>query len=139
MSVTKNTLVEAGEANVRQATIYVHQVSRWFRRRGMKASHSIQRAADQLGVTFDLAWRLHYGQRIFSLTTTKLRQIELHYLASLDREIAQMEEQTSKLRTIKAELEIHLRGTVVECSDQSTTSSLNSANAVGVQLSFAAI
>lgn len=140
MGVTKKSLVCAGNDNVDQAALYVHQVSRWFRRRGLKASHAIQRASDQLGITFDLAWRLHYGHRIFSLSLSRLRQIELHYLASLDLEIAQMEEQTARLRVIKAELEMHLGGSVLGCStDQSATSLLNSTSCVGVQLAFAAI
>lgn len=145
MSASKNSLDTADE-NVRRASFYVQQVARRFRRFGIKTSHAIQRAADDLGISNDLAWRLHYRQKIFTLQPERLKQIEIHYLKSLDREIAEMERLTSNLRSIKAELEKTLQGKVA-CSDQSTTlapgsgqnsitGSLNSVFSDFIQLAF---
>lgn len=120
-----------------QASTYVHQVSRWFRGRGLKSSHSIQRAANMLGITNNLAIRLYYRINITSFAPSRLRQMEDNYLAAIDIEIAQMEEQIARLRVVKAELVATRR--TAPCSDSYSMASSKSANAVIPQPSFAAI
>ena len=137
--VSSNNSLDILQVNVRIATCHVRQVVGWFRRSGLKVSDSIRRAGDNLGISHDLAWRLYHGQKIWALTTDRLRNIEAQYVTAIDREIAEMEKQTQKLRVIKAELESALvRGNV--CSESSSSIRSSSiVGAVGISLGAVAI
>jgi len=121
--------------NVQTASSYVHTVHRRFRRKGMKSEEAIQRAADDLGISNHLAWCLYYRQRVFTLSDEKLKAIQSAYLASLDKEIAEMERLTANLRAIKADLQKTMAGNA-SCCDTSYSSSSSSVNGAFAVLSL---
>ena len=98
--------LDQSEWNARTAGEHVRDVARWFRGRGLKSGHAIQRAADCLAISYDLAWRLHYQAKIWSLPSARLRQIERAYAASIDLEVAELEARIARLRIKQTELRV---------------------------------
>lgn len=118
MTASKSAL----DIEIELAQSRVQMVARWFRSRGLKSGHAIQRAADRLAISHDLAWRLCYRAEIGKRALASLRLIERQFLTAIRQEIADLEEQVARLRIIEAEIEAKLEA---QCSDGFTFSSPN--------------
>lgn len=130
MNASKNRL-DSSKTNIRKASHFVR--ARVEHYRGKSVGIAIRRTALDFRISQNLAWRLWYRQTIPELSDYQLEQIQRAYLRSLDYEIAEMEQLTEGLRSIRSNLETQFRNETT-CSSQS-----NSAKNVGRKPLFATI
>lgn len=110
MTASKSAL----DIEIKLAQDHVQMVARWFRERGLKSGHAIQRAADCLCISHDLAWRFCYRAEIGRRAIASLRLMERNFLAAVRQEIAYQDARLARLHQIEAEVAAKLEA--IECS-----------------------
>ena len=116
--------------NLAAASAYVREVVSWFGRfYRLKRPHAIAAAADRLDITPDMAFRLHYQHKILRVAAEDFSQLERRFIAALAVQIAELEQETERLRRRKTQIELNIRGATSPCSSTTTHSSPTSPGA----------
>lgn len=110
MTASKSAL----DIEIELAQSRVREVALWFRERGLKSGHAIQRAADCLCISHDLAWRFCYRAEIGKRAIASLRLMERNYLSAVRQEIAYHQDRIARLSLREAEVAAKLEA--IECS-----------------------